>query len=255
MLQHFQTGAPAACPRRRPHSKSRVKQSISLEDTFYTLSNAVSEAGKGGLRAVEVALDWIRAFLQQAKPQELIEILKITDQKALYDKLADLFDPHLAKHLEPLLEDRTGLAQAELVSKLVMQFLTQGFCCYEDDRYYSLGTPHPDRVSRMLYEKLQPYFESQEKEQRQKLKDSQSQILKDRIQQYHHAGSITRQQAPVKARWISGKHGLAKQSSNHIGRQPSQNAQTDHCVVCHVIPEDSAPPRRSSPFPTDPKPR
>jgi hypothetical protein len=182
-----------------PKSHTRVKLSVSLEDAFYTYSKMVKEAGEGGVRAAKLALQWISLFLQQAKPEELIEVLKITEQKALYDKLVDLFTPHLAKHLEPFLENQKELDKVQVISKLVMQFLTQGFCRYWDDLYYSVGTPYPNQVTLMLYEKLQPYFDAREEERRRKLKDSQERILKDRAQQYKSPDKLKETRADISA--------------------------------------------------------
>jgi len=162
-----------------------VKLSVSLENYFYTLAKGVNSSGKGAEAMARLVLDWISLFLDQTTPEELLVVLRITDQKALYDKLAEMFAPHLAKHLETLPADQKGRDQAEIIGKLVMQFLTQGFCEYIDDGLYiSLGTPYPQKVAVMLHQKLQPHLDSLEVEARLKLKDSQDQILKDRSQQY-----------------------------------------------------------------------
>ena len=48
-------------------------------------------------------------------------------------------------------------------------------------------------------QKLQPYFDAKEKEQRKKLKDSQAQILKDRAQQYKSPDKIKETRADISA--------------------------------------------------------
>jgi len=213
-----------------PKSKTRVKLSVYLEDTFYTYSKMVSEAGEGGVRAVEVALHWISVFLQQAKPEELIEVLKITDQKALYQTLSDLFTPHLAKYLEPLIDNPQELDRVEVVSKLVMQFLTQGFCRFDDDLYYSIGTPYPNKVCLMLCDKLKPFFEAREKERRKKLKDSQTRILKDRSQHYKSPDKLKETRADISAAEKVQVLRNALIAINNIGAFDDKN-QLKHQVV------------------------
>jgi predicted transcriptional regulator len=213
-----------------PKSHTRVKLSVSLEDGFFTYSKMVSKAGEGGVYAAKLALQWISLFLQQAKPEELIEVLKITEQKALYDKLAALFTPHLAKHLEPFLENQKELDKVQVISKLVMQFLTQGFCRFDDDLYYSLGTPYPNRVCMMLYEKLQPYFDAREEEQRQKHKDSQTQILKDRSLQYKSPDKLKESRADISAAEKVQVLRNALMEINNIGAFNDKN-QLTHQVV------------------------
>ena len=84
-----------------PKSRTRVKLSKSLEDALsHNGPRMIEEAGENGHIVVEVAYHWIQQFLQQTKVEELLEVLKIIDQQALHDKLADLFAPHLAKHVE-----------------------------------------------------------------------------------------------------------------------------------------------------------
>jgi hypothetical protein len=207
-----------------------VKLSKSLESCFFTYSKIISEAGENGLLPVNVALGWISAFLHQTKPEELVEVLKITDQKALQDKLADLFTPHLAKHLEPLLENQEEVEKAELVSKLVMQFLTQGFCRFEDDLYHSLGTPHPDAVARMLHEKLQPLFDAREEARRKKLEASQERILKDRSEKYRSPDKAKETKADLSVAQKVQVLRNALNSINNIGAFDDKN-QFKHQVV------------------------
>ena len=38
----------------------------------------------------------------------------------------------------------------EFLSQLVMQYLTQGFCYFDDGLYHSPGTPYPYKISLML---------------------------------------------------------------------------------------------------------
>ena len=104
--------------------------------------------------AVTLALDWITLFLQDTKPEELAEFLKIRDQETLYDKLADSFAPHLAKHLERFTNTRERELLAQFSSQLVMQFLTQAFCHCLERKIRSRGfssfvssSPHAQKKS------------------------------------------------------------------------------------------------------------
>jgi hypothetical protein len=168
-----------------PKSKTRVKLSKSLEATFFKYTEALRTMKPVTAQsAVTLALDWITLFFRDTKPEELVEFLKILDQEALYDKLAELFAPHLAKHLERFTNTPERKLLAQFSSQLVMQFLTQGFCGSYDDQYVPVGSANSYRVSIMLRQKLRPYWDALEKRQQEKLKVEQSTILKKRAEQY-----------------------------------------------------------------------
>jgi hypothetical protein len=184
--------SPAPPPTSQPPSSApgskkttRVKLSKSLEAWFFKYSEALRTMKPVTAQsAVTLALDWITLFFRDTKPEELAEFLKILDQETLYDKLAEFFAPHLAKHLEPFTNTRERKLLAQFSSQLVMQFLTQGFCGSYDDNYVPVGSANSYRVSIMLRQKLRPYWDALEKRQQEKLKVEQSAILKKRAEQY-----------------------------------------------------------------------
>jgi hypothetical protein len=174
-------------PSAAPGSKkaTRVKLSKWLEATFFKYSEALRTMKPVTAEsAVTLALDWITLFFRDTQPEELVEFLKILDQEALYDKLAEFFAPHLAKHLERFTNTPERKLLAQFSSQLVMQFLTQGFCGSYDDNYVAVGSANSYRVSIMLRQKLRPYWDALEKWQQEKLKVEQSVILKKRAEQY-----------------------------------------------------------------------
>jgi hypothetical protein len=134
--------------------------------------------------AVTLAFDWIIMFFRDTKPEELAEFFKIHDQEILYDKLADFFAPHLAKHLERFTNTPERKLLAQFSSQLVMQFLTQGFCGSYDDKYVPVGSANSYKVCIMLRQKLRPYWDALEKRQREKLEVEQSAILKKRAERF-----------------------------------------------------------------------
>ena len=117
--------------------------------------------------AVTLAFDWIIMFFRDTKPEELAEFLKILDQETLYDKLAEFFAPHLAKHLERFMNTPERTLLAQFSSQLVMQFLTQGFCGCYDDRYRFLNAGNSYKVCIMIRQKLRPYWDALEKQQQE----------------------------------------------------------------------------------------
>jgi len=133
---------------------------------------------------VNLAFDWITAFFGDTKAEELAKFLKIADQETLYDKLAESFAVHLAKNLERFLNTKGRQLLAQFSSQLVMQFLTQAFCGYGDDRYVFVNAANSYKVCVMLGQKLNPYWDALEKEQQEKLKAQQTEILKQRAEQY-----------------------------------------------------------------------
>jgi hypothetical protein len=92
---------PSAAPPPGSKKATRVKLSKSLEAKFFKYSEALRTMKPVTAQsAVTLAFDWIIMFFRDTKPEELAEFLKIRDQETLYDKLAEFFAPHLAKHLE-----------------------------------------------------------------------------------------------------------------------------------------------------------
>jgi hypothetical protein len=134
--------------------------------------------------AVDLALDWITSLFQDTPPETLIEFLRIRDQNDLYDKLAEFAAPHVAKGLERFMNTPERKLLAQFSSQLVMQFLTQAFCQYDDDIYLPSGSRHSNFVHTMLRDKLRPYWEELETKRLEKRKVEQSAILKNRAEQY-----------------------------------------------------------------------
>ena len=156
-----------------------------MEATFLKYNKGLKEMKPVTVQsAVTLALDWIMLFFQETKPDELAEFLKLRDQETLYDKLADLFAPHLAKHLERFTDTRERKLLAHFSSQLVMQFLTQAFCQYIDQRYVPVGSANPYRVHILLRQKLRPFFDALEKKHQDQIKARQTEILKQRAEQY-----------------------------------------------------------------------
>jgi hypothetical protein len=176
---------PSAAPSPGSKKGTRVKLSKSLEKRFYKNTVGLQEMKPVTARSANtLALDWINGFFQDTKPEELVQFFKIRDQEALYDKLADFFAPHLAKHLDRFTNTPERKLLAQFSSQLVMQFLTQAFCGYRDDRYQFVNAANSYRVCVMLGQKLNPYWDALEKRQREKLKVEQSAILKKRDEQF-----------------------------------------------------------------------
>ena len=149
-----------------PRKTTRVKLSKVLEDRFYKNTLALDKMPSVTAEsAVTLALDWITRFFQDTKAEELAEFFRIGDQETLYDKLADFFAPHLVKHLERFSNTPERKLLAHFTSQLVMQFLTQAFCGYRDDRYEFTNARHSKKVCVMLGQKLNPYWDELEKKQ------------------------------------------------------------------------------------------
>ena len=156
-----------------------------MEAQFFKYSEALREMVPVTARsAVNLAFDWITMFFRDTEPEELAEFLKIQDQSTLYDKLAEFFAPHLAKHLERFTNTPERKLLAQFSSQLVMQFLTQAFCGYGDDQYQFLNAANSYKVCVMLGQKLNPYWDALEIRQQEKLKVEQSAILKKRAEQH-----------------------------------------------------------------------
>jgi hypothetical protein len=120
---------------------TRVQLSDPLEAQFYKYTKALRTMNQVTAKsAVTVAMDWVTSLFKDSKPEQLIEFLKIHDQSTLYDKLAEFFEPHLAKHLERFLNTPERKLLAQFSSQLVMQFLTQAFCQYDDDKYIPVAS-------------------------------------------------------------------------------------------------------------------
>jgi len=156
-----------------------------LESTFIKYNKGLKEMRPVTAQsAVTLALDWIILFFQDAKPEELAEFLKSRDQETLYDKLAELFAPHLAKHLERFSNTKERKLLAQFSTQLVMQFLTQAFCQYIDERYVPVGSANSYRVHILLRQKLRPFFDALQQKQQEQVKIRQAAILKDRAERY-----------------------------------------------------------------------
>ena len=180
--------APTSQPlRAAPDSRktSPIKLSKSLEATFIKYNEALTTMKPVTAQsAVTLALDWITLFFQDIKPDELAEFLRLRDQETLYDKLADSFAPHLAKHLERFTDTPERTLLAQFSSQLVMQFLTQAFCQCIDGRYVPVGSRHSYQVHLALRQKLRPFFEALQHKQQEQVKAQQAAILKQRAEQY-----------------------------------------------------------------------
>jgi hypothetical protein len=134
--------------------------------------------------AVDLALDWITSLFQDTTPEQFIDFLRIRDQTELYDKLAEFVAPHVAKGLDLFMNTPERKLLAQFSRQLMMQFLTQAFCQYDDDIYLPTGSRHSNFVHTMLRDKLRPYWEEFERRRLEKLKVEQSAILKKRAAQY-----------------------------------------------------------------------
>ena len=184
--------SPASPPTSQPlraapdsRKTSPIKQSKSLEATFIkyneglkTMKPVTAES------AVTLALDWITLFFQDTKAEELAEFLKIRDQHLLYDKLAELFAPHLVKHLQRFANTPERTLLAKFSSQLVMQFLTQAFCQCLDGRYVPVGSRHSYQVHLALRQKLRPFFQALQQRQQDQVNAQQTAILNQRAEQY-----------------------------------------------------------------------
>jgi hypothetical protein len=174
-------------PSAAPGSKkpTRVKLSKSLEATFFKYTEALGSMKPVTAKsAVTLAFDWITRFFHDTKPEELAEFLKILDQETLYDKLADFAAPHLAKRLERFMNTPERKLLAQFSSQLFMQFLTQAFSGYHDDRYRFVNAANSYKVCVMLGQKLNPYWDALEKKRQEEVKAQQTEVLKQRAQQY-----------------------------------------------------------------------
>jgi hypothetical protein len=168
-----------------PGKTTRVKLSKVLEDRFYKNTRALDKMPSVTAEsAVTLAFDWITRFFHDTKAEELAEFFRIGDQETLYDKLADFFAPHLVKHLERFTNTPERKLLAHFTSQLVMQFLTQAFCGYQDYRYEFTNARHSKKVCVMLGQKLNPFWDELEKKQGAQLKAQQNAILKVRAEKY-----------------------------------------------------------------------
>jgi hypothetical protein len=208
-----------------------IKLSRSLEATFIKYNKGLKEMKPVTAQsAVTLALDWIILFFQDAKPEELAEFLKTRDQETLYDKLAELFAPHLAKHLERFSNTKERKLLARFSSQLVMQFLTQAFCQYIDERYVPVGSANSYRVHILLRQKLRPFFDALEEKQQEQVKARQTEILKDRAERYASPDKAKESTADLSAAEKVQVLRNSLASRNNIGAFNERN-QLHHQVV------------------------
>jgi DNA-binding transcriptional regulator YhcF (GntR family) len=215
----------------RAAPQSRIKLSRSLESTFIKYNKGLKEMRPVTAQsAVTLALDWIILFFQDAKPEELAEFLRIRDQETLYDKLAELFAPHLAKHLERFSTTKERKLLAQFSSQLVMQFLTQAFCQYIDERYVPVGSADSYRVHILLRQKLRPFFDALEKKHQETVKAQQQATLNERADHYASPDKAKESTADLSAAEKVQVLRNSLASRNNIGAFNERN-QLHHQVV------------------------
>jgi hypothetical protein len=229
---------PASPPTSQPPSgapESRkvppIKLSTSLEATFINYNEALKTmVPVTAESAVTLALDWITLFFQDTKPEELAEFFRIRDQEALYDKLAEFFKPHLAKHLERFTNTKERKLLAQFSSQLVMQFLTQAFCQYIDERYVPVGSHHSYSVHLTLRQKLRPFFDAMQQKRQEAIKAQQTAILNQRAEQYASPDKAKETRADLSAAEKVQVLRNSLASRNNIGAFDDKN-QLHHQVV------------------------
>ena len=230
--------SPAPPPTSEPASAApvarkttRVKLSKVLEDRFYKNTLALDKMPSVTAEsAVTLAFDWINRFFQDTKPQELVECFRIGDQETLYDTLADFFAPHLVKHLERFSNTPERKLLAHFTSQLVMQFLTQAFCGYRDDRYEFTNAWQSSKVRVMLGQKLNPYWDELEKKRLEQLKAQQATILKVRAEKYASPDNAKETRADLSAAEKVQVLRNSLAARNNIGAFDEQG-QLQHQVV------------------------
>ena len=202
-----------------------------MESTFIKYNKGLKEMRPVTAQsAVTLALDWIILFFQDAKPEELAEFLRIRDQETLYDKLAELFAPHLAKHLERFSTTKERKLLAQFSSQLVMQFLTQAFCQYIDERYVPVGSADSYRVHILLRQKLRPFFDALEKKHQETVKAQQQATLNERADHYASPDKAKESTADLSAAEKVQVLRNSLASRNNIGAFNERN-QLHHQVV------------------------